>query len=467
VLARRLLQQAHQTRDLCAGVPPPEGVFASARELPEALRYLAEIDRPLVMHGEGVDKSGVVRGKSWAAARARERAVLSNRAREELLRAVEERLAELATELPDMAEAAATRRKEAETLARGLAAAAVVDEARKTWGAADAKRHEAVEELRDASDRVADILPRLGEEESELRRRREQRDELTKLGEQRQRDWEGAERRVSGLETDLAARALTTDQEALGELPTIDALQHELELVMARLEGFSDEERSELVLAERAEQAEIVTEIEELLADKKELLDQVEVEVATAKERYDGHVRETVHALARCFRDVCVQAGMEGELALAPSSIEGESALDVRVAHQPGEPKRSYKSGKHSGGEKAKISLLLLLAAMSVEGAADLLIMDEHSAHLDSRNIDAVAELMEALKSRVQFLLATPTNAEAGRLTWCDEQLAFFPRRPGDDYAPPIRLFTRLPEPAARPRGEPQLELVSDGAGSQ
>lgn len=461
-------EHGHRLPLAAAGSGAPEGVFASARELPEALRYLAEIDRPLVVHGEGVDKSGVVRGKSWAAARAGKRAVLGSRAREDLLRAVEERLAELATDLPELTEAAAARRKEAETLARGhAAAAAVVDEAREAWSAADAKRHEAVEGLRDASDRLADILPRLGQQESELRRRREQRDELTKLGEQRQRDWEGAERRVSGLETDLAARALTVEQEALRELPTIDALRHELELVAARLEGFSEEERSELVLAEREEQAEIVTEIEELLAGKKELLDQVEVEVATAKERYDGHVRETVHALARCFRDVCAQAGMEGELTLGPSSIEGESALDVRVAHQPGEPKRSYKSGKHSGGERAKISLLLLLAAMSVEGAADLLIMDEHSAHLDSRNIDAVAELMEALKSRVQFVLATPTNAEAGRLTWCDEQLAFFARRPGDDYAPPIRLFTRVPEPAARPRGEPQLELVGDGAGPQ
>lgn len=85
---------------------------------------------------------------------------------------------------------------------------------------------------------------------------------------------------------------------------------------------------------------------------------------------------------------------------------------------------------------------------MSVEGAADLLIMDEHSAHLDSRNIDAVAELMEALKSRVQFLLAMPTNAEAGRLTWCDEQLAFFPRPPGDAYAPPIRLLSACPSPS-------------------
>ncbi|MFL5963794.1 MAG: ATP-binding protein [Gaiellaceae bacterium] len=454
-------EHGHRLPLAAAGGGAPRGVFASSRELPEALRYLEEIDRPLVEQGEGVDASGVVRGKSWAAARAPERVVLGSRAREDLLRSIDERLAYAASELPRLAEAAATRRRDAEALARGLAAAAVVDEAHETWRAADAKQRGAFDALTRASDAVADILPRLGEEEGALGRRREQRDELTKSREERQRDWEGAERRVSALEDELGERALTAAQEALGELPTIDALRHELELLATRLDGFSEEERSELVLAEREEQAEIVAEIDELLSGKREVLEQVEVEVATAKERYDGHVRETVHALGRCFRDVCTQAGMEGELQLAPSSIEGESALDVRVAHHAGEPKRSYKSGKHSGGEKAKISLLLLLAAMSVEGAADLLIMDEHSAHLDSRNIDAVADLMEALKSRVQFILATPTNAEAGRLTWCDQQLAFFPRRPGDAYAPAVRLFTRLPEP--RPRGLPQLELVGDG----
>ncbi|MGH3047627.1 MAG: hypothetical protein ACRDNC_11580 [Gaiellaceae bacterium] len=79
---------------------------------------------------------------------------------------------------------------------------------------------------------------------------------------------------------------------------------------------------------------------------------------ATLHTRLEPRSRNRV--LGRCFRDVCAQAGMEGELQLAPSSIEGESALDVRIAHQPSEPKRSYKSGKHSGGEEAKISLLLL-----------------------------------------------------------------------------------------------------------
>jgi hypothetical protein len=83
---------------------------------------------------------------------------------------------------------------------------------------------------------------------------------------------------------------------------------------------------------------------------------------------------------------------------------------------------------------------------MSIEGSADLLIMDEHIAHLDSQNIDYVAEVMSALKGKVQFLLATPTNAEAGRLTWCDHQLAFLPRPKGEPYSPSVRLFTRLAE---------------------
>jgi hypothetical protein len=47
----------------------------------------------------------------------------------------------------------------------------------------------------------------------------------------------------------------------------------------------------------------------------------------------------------------------------------------------------SYVDSTHSGGERAKISVLLPLAAMSSEDAADLLVMDEH-AHLDSNNLD-------------------------------------------------------------------------------
>ena len=55
-----------------------------------------------------------------------------------------------------------------------------------------------------------------------------------------------------------------------------------------------------------------------------------------------------------------------------------------------------------------------------------------------------MADLMHALADRVQFVLATPTNAESLRLSWCDLQLAFLPRDPGRAYSPPIRLLSRL-----------------------
>jgi ABC-type nitrate/sulfonate/bicarbonate transport system ATPase subunit len=115
----------------------------------------------------------------------------------------------------------------------------------------------------------------------------------------------------------------------------------------------------------------------------------------------------------------------------------------VLVAHRTGERKRSYRDPVHSGGQRAKIAILLLLATMSSAGTADLLLMDEHIAHLDSTNIDHLAELMHALDERVQFLLATPTNAESLRLSWCDLQLAFLPRDPGQPFNPPIRILCR------------------------
>lgn len=206
-----------------------------------------------------------------------------------------------------------------------------------------------------------------------------------------------------------------------------------------------------MVLAAHEEQRERVDEVEVLIADRENELDGVTDQVERAKRRYDEHIRQTVTLLNRSFREICEQAGMEGELELKPSSThEDEFALDVRVAHLAGDPKLSYQSHRHSGGQKAKISILLLLAAMSSEGAADLLIIDEHSAHLDSQNIDYVGEVMRALRNRVQFILALPSNAEARRLAWADQQFVLLPRKAGEPYAPRLRVITRIPEQGDR-----------------
>jgi chromosome segregation ATPase len=224
----------------------------------------------------------------------------------------------------------------------------------------------------------------------------------------------------------------------------------------------SDEERSALVVAQHGEQEERVAEVELLVADRGGVLEGVAEQVERAKRRYDEHINQTVQNLNRAFREICAQAGMQGELERRPSlSQEDEWALDVRVAHREGESKLSYQHHKHSGGQKAKISILLLLAAMSAEGAADLLIVDEHSAHLDSQNIEYVGEVMRALRQRVQFILALPATAEARRIDWSDQQFAILPRNGSDAYAPPLQLITRLPDPGDRYAEIGRLQLAN------
>jgi chromosome segregation ATPase len=252
---------------------------------------------------------------------------------------------------------------------------------------------------------------------------------------------------LRGLE---AERPLTPEQEALlaaGDLPGTDSVLRDIEWLAGQVEDeerFPTEVRDAAVLAGQQEQAGAVEAAGAQAAERKQQLDAQLERVEEARRRFEERVGEVVRQLSAEFARVCQTAGSEGELRLLPGERPEDYGVDVLVAHHPGDRKRSYRDAAHSGGQRATIAILLLLATMGTAEAADLLIMDEHIAHLDSTNIDHVAELMHALAKRVQFLLATPTNAESLRLGWCDLQLAFLPRDPGRAYSPPIRLLSRL-----------------------
>jgi chromosome segregation ATPase len=212
----------------------------------------------------------------------------------------------------------------------------------------------------------------------------------------------------------------------------------------------------------RERQAESVEEANQLAERRKRELDEQLERVEAARRRFEEGVREVVQRLSGEFARVCQTAGAEGELRLLAGDRPEEYGVDVLVAHRATERRRSYRDAAHSGGQRATIAILLLLATMGTADAADLLIMDEHIAHLDSTNIDHVANLMHALADRVQFVLATPTNAESLRLSWCDLQLAFLPRDPGRAYSPPIRLLSRIGVGDLEERA-PERELSTSG----
>jgi len=258
------------------------------------------------------------------------------------------------------------------------------------------------------------------------------------------------DRRLAALGSELAARPLSQEQQALldaGDLPGTESVVRDIEWLSGQVddeERFPAEVREADLLAGREAKADAVEEANRQAERCKHELDEQLGRVEQARRRFEDGVREVVQRLSGEFAGVCKTGGAEGELRLVAGERPEEYGVDVLVAHVPGERRRSYRDAAHSGGQRAKIAILLLLATMGTADAADLLIMDEHIAHLDSTNIDHVAELMHALADRVQFLLATPTNAESLRLSWCDLQLAFLPRDPGRAYSPPIRLLSRL-----------------------
>jgi len=255
---------------------------------------------------------------------------------------------------------------------------------------------------------------------------------------------------LAGLETELASLPLAAEQRALldaGDLPGTESVLRDIDWLGGQVADearFPAEVRDPELVGGHERQAEAVEQANRLAERRKGELDEQLERVEAARRRFEEGVRAAVQRLSGEFARVCQTAGAEGELRLLAGDRPEEYGVDVLVAHRAGERRRSYRDAAHSGGQRATIAILLLLATMGTAEAADLLIMDEHIAHLDSTNIDHVAALMHALADRVQFVLATPTNAESLRLSWCDLQLAFLPRDPGRAYSPPIRLLSRL-----------------------
>lgn len=455
------IDHGHRLPLIAAGHGQPTGALAGSTGLDEALAYLAEVD--LAPGAPGVSPDGVVRGCTWAVWRAPERPVLGEHARARRLGEAECRLTELDEAFPQLHR----RAERATSVATALRRAANVEPRLGQLRADVGRLGDELDEARAAAEEITQVLTGIGHElgtiEVRLKNKTDRLADLARGINERAPLVERYGERLRSMDEQLAVMPQPDEALNLETLRSVESLQHEhgrLTEQHADDERYPDEIRSELILAHHEAQERSVERVEELLAGRREDIDAVQIEVERAKQRYDEHIRQVVHILAHRFREVCEQAGMGGDIDLRPGDVEGEFGIDVSVAHVRGEPKRSYRSPAHSSGQKAKISLLVLLAAMGLEGSADMLIMDEHAAHLDSRNIDAVADVMNALKHRVQFILATPTNAEASRLSWCDHQIAFYPRSAGEPFAPPVQLYTRMPEDGQRYAEMGQLALA-------
>jgi chromosome segregation ATPase len=220
-------------------------------------------------------------------------------------------------------------------------------------------------------------------------------------------------------------------------------------------ERFPDDIRDPVIVSQCEAEERRLTDVEQLVADRIGELEAQERMVEESRKRYDDHIRALVRRLRNNFSDICATAGIDGRIELVPGDMQEELGIDVLVSHKIGEPPVSYQEGIHSGGQGTKIAIMLLLAAMSLGQAADLLIVDEHNAHLDGTNTGQIAQLMSRLSSRVQFILSAPTDGKGTAVAGsCDIQVTFLPRDPGHTLSPPVRLMSRLDAPSLDARFE-------------
>jgi len=424
----------------------PAGVLRSVSGAENAGAYLAEID--LSEGAPGVDDQGVIRGRHWLQFRAPERPILGARVRQAELRRMRGQVRELEDEITASQADIQRLRSVAADLRQALRAQTQLPDLEERLREVQPRHNEAQALLLTLNSLSTSQGTRRGELLNELKHLKADQAQLQREVEGRIRELPGREGRVAELEV-RARAALAMEPEARAELGATlgapETLRKEHELIAQQLETYPDEARTELILAHHASQADRVTELTELVGERSEALDHLIAQVERAREAFNQHIRELISSLNRQFKEICRQAGMKGELELVPLGGE-DVGLDVRAAHHPGDPLKSLKSRSHSTGQRAKLSILLLLAALGIDGSADLLLMDEHAAHLDSVNTRYIAEAMTALKDKVQFILAAPSDADSTQLWWCDHQLGFLPREEGQPFAPQVKVITRLPE---------------------
>jgi hypothetical protein len=218
---------------------------------------------------------------------------------------------------------------------------------------------------------------------------------------------------------------------------------------------FPDDIRDPVIASQCEAEETRLTDVEQLVTDRTRELEAQERMVEESRKRYDEHIRALVRRLRDNFSEICETAGIDGRIELVPGDMQEELGIDVLVSHKIGEAPVSYQEGSHSGGQGTKIAIMLLLAAMSLGQAADLLIVDEHNAHLDGTNTGQIAQLMRRLSSRIQFILSAPTDGKGTAVAGsCDIQVTFLPRDPGQTLSPPVRLMSRLDAPTLDARFE-------------
>ena len=116
---------------------------------------------------------------------------------------------------------------------------------------------------------------------------------------------------------------------------------------------------------------------------------------------------------------------------------EEDWELNLKVGFDGKEPV-DYYSRKLSSGQKAAMSVMLLMAALRLDGTFSVMFLDEPAARLDDKRAKELGQLLRA--AGAQIFITAPTSNSLLAMDWIDHALITTKKVAGARHAPPIKV---------------------------
>lgn len=307
-----------------------------------------------------------------------------------------------------------------------------------------AERSRIQAEIRDLGARIGSIRESRGTAEGRAQEARTERDRV------RGEDQEAATRRREVEETLGALRVEVPDEPdeevegILADEMTPRMLQASRGALGRELATFTAEEQDDLLPVNAARQEQEVAAVANRLETLRASLDLTQKAAEEAREQYQDTTRRVFRAYFARLREAAEALDFHVEGRLDPRE-DGRFSCDVRV--RVGEkPPVHHDSEDLSGGQKAALSILMGMTAISLESeGAGFFLIDEPFAASDVHKINELGEFLA--RTRAQYLLSMPTTADLERCgTWLESVWTCTRSRGGftDDGHPVLAPRVRL-----------------------
>lgn len=299
-------------------------------------------------------------------------------------------------------------------------------------------------ELDDCQDRWTEVREHLAQLEEQINTAGERREELAAKLKRLRKEKEVADADLGELLAEPPGEPSAEVAKVLAEGDSFQTLRARREELEKQLRAYDDDARDEMVRVNYERQR---GEVDAVVSRLERLEEELE-EIGEAAREAEEHYHQTTRRIFRTYFNELARAAqaidftVQGKL---QPRAGGRFSCDIRVKVGD-KPAVHHDSDKLSGGEKAALSILMGMTAVSLEReGAGFFLIDEPFSQSDMHKINELGRFLA--KTEAQYLVSMPTTADLGRCgMWLEAVWTCTRCRGGYDedgdvvLAPPVKL---------------------------